>query len=196
MPDVQSPTRFDPALLPPREALLGYLRKRVASEEVAEDLLQDGLLRALRAAPDLRQSDALVPWFYRILDHAVTDYYRRRGVRRSAATRLAAEADPVAPPLEDEAALCACFRDLLPTLTPAYASLIEEMDLGGASTEAVAERLGVSRGALKVRHHRARRQLRERLDATCRTCARHGCLDCTCRSTPNTHATSTSHESD
>jgi RNA polymerase sigma-70 factor, ECF subfamily len=173
-------TPFDPSLLPPRAALLAYLRRRVESEAAAEDLLQDALLRALRAAPDLRSTDRLVPWFYRILDHAVTDHYRRRGVRRAAAPRLAAETDTASEP-DDEAVLCECFRALLPALTPAYADLIAAMDLGGASDADVAARLGVTRGALKVRHHRARRQLRERLDATCRTCARHGCLDCTCR---------------
>jgi len=31
-----------------------------------------------------------------------------------------------------------------------------------------------------VRLHRARKALRERLTASCRACAEHGCLDCSC----------------
>lgn len=31
-----------------------------------------------------------------------------------------------------------------------------------------------------LRLHRARKQLRERLEATCRVCSKHGCLDCSC----------------
>ena len=53
----------------------------------------------------------------------------------------------------------------------------------------VAERLDITRNNLKVRHHRARQQLRERLEETCRTCATHGCIDCTCASdAPALHA--------
>ena len=175
---------FDPALLPPRARLLGYLRRRVESDAVAEDLLGDALLRALRAAPALRDADRLVPWFYRILDHAVTDHYRRRGVRRAAADRLAAATPTEAVPAEAEGAVCACVHALIPTLPPAYGPLIAALDLGGEAPAAVAERLGITRTNLKVRHHRARRALRDRLEAVCRTCAAHGCLDCTCRPVP------------
>ena len=38
-------------LLDARDQFLGYVRKRIADPDLAEDLLQDSLLRALRAAP-------------------------------------------------------------------------------------------------------------------------------------------------
>jgi RNA polymerase sigma-70 factor (ECF subfamily) len=60
------------------------------------------------------------------------------------------------------------------------AALIRQLDLGDASPESVASALGVTPNNLRVRHHRARQQLRERLEQTCRLCARHGCLDCHC----------------
>jgi len=44
----------------------------------------------------------------------------------------------------------------------------------------VAKELGITPNNLKVRRHRARQQLRERLEEVCRTCAKHGCLDCSC----------------
>ena len=43
-----------------------------------------------------------------------------------------------------------------------------------------AARHGISLDNVKVRRHRARKALRERLVDTCRLCADHGCLDCTC----------------
>lgn len=48
------------------------------------------------------------------------------------------------------------------------------------SMPALAGELGRNANNLRVRHHRARQQLRERLEQTCRLCAKHGCLDCTC----------------
>ena len=169
-------------LLDAREKFLGYIRKRVADPELAEDLLQDSLLRAVQAAPSLRDEDRLVPWFRSILRNAITDTYRRRGVER----RYVADAEPHDVPDEpeaDEAVLCACFEALVPTLKTEYAELIQALDLAGEAPDEAAARLGISPNNLKVRRHRARQALRKRLEETCRTCATHGCLDCTCTPT-------------
>jgi RNA polymerase sigma-70 factor (ECF subfamily) len=165
-----------------RDAFLAYLRRRVDDPELAEDLLQDSLLRAVRAAPQLKDHERLLPWFYRVLHNAAVDAYRRRGVRAEGMPTVtletaghvaapAAEADPIA---------CACFRALLPSLKPEYADLIESLDLGSETPDQAAARLGITSNNLKVRHHRARQALRQRLEQTCRTCAEHHCLDCTC----------------
>lgn len=58
-------------LLECRDRFLGYVRKRVADPELAEDILQDSLLRAIQAAPSLRQRDRLVPWFYSDLPNTI-----------------------------------------------------------------------------------------------------------------------------
>jgi RNA polymerase sigma-70 factor, ECF subfamily len=167
------------SLLEAREKFLGYIRKRIDDPELAEDILQDSLLRATQAAPTLRDQDRLIPWFYRILQNAITDTYRRRGVERKHVVPVVAEEPRVEP--EDEATLCECFRALVPTLKTEYAELIQAIELGGETPEAAAQRLGVTPNNLKVRRHRARQALRRRLEETCRSCAEHGCLDCTCR---------------
>jgi RNA polymerase sigma-70 factor (ECF subfamily) len=74
-------------------------------------------------------------------------------------------------------------RDLLPTLKPEYAALIDRIELSGEKPETVAGELGITPNNLKVRRHRARAALRTRLVETCRACSRHGCFDCTCRKT-------------
>ena len=43
-----------------RQKFLDYIRKRVADPELAEDILQDSLLRAVRAAPNLRDEARLI----------------------------------------------------------------------------------------------------------------------------------------
>ncbi len=68
-----------------------------------------------------------------------------------------------------------------PALKPEYAELIEKMELADGDPAQVAKQLGINRNNLKVRRHRARQALRERLEETCRVCAKHGCLDCTCQ---------------
>jgi RNA polymerase sigma-70 factor (ECF subfamily) len=168
-----------------RDAFLAYLRRRLDDPELAEDLLQDSLLRAVRAAPELRDDQRLLPWFYRVLHNATVDAYRRRGVRGGempmSTLGLDTAGQVAAPPAESDPVACACFRTLLPSLKPEYAELIESLDLGSETPEQAAARLGITSNNLKVRHHRARQALRRRLEQTCRTCAEHHCLDCTCR---------------
>ena len=77
---------------------------------------------------------------------------------------------------EDEADIertaCACLRDLLSAMRPEYSQVLQLADLDGQPAEAVAAQVGISRNNLKVRLHRARRQLRQRLEQTCQLCAK------------------------
>jgi RNA polymerase sigma-70 factor, ECF subfamily len=162
-----------------RDQFLGYVRKRIQDPELAEDILQDGLLRAVQAAPTLRDEERLIPWFYRVLQNALIDAYRRRGVEQ--AHVAATEIPDVAAEPEDGTELCACFEMLIPALKAEYADLIRTVELGGEAPDAAAIRLGITPNNLKVRRHRAWQALRRELEGVCGTCSEHGCLDCTCR---------------
>jgi RNA polymerase sigma-70 factor (ECF subfamily) len=54
------------------------------------------------------------------------------------------------------------------------------VDLDGLSPTALARQRGVTSNALTVQLYRARTRLRDLLQATCKVCATHGCLDCDC----------------
>ena len=166
-------------LLPHYEMFLAFTRKRVADPELAADALQDSLHKALKSIGHVRQNESLVPWFYRILRRTIIDLYRRRSVRERLFVELPENFEAVTDQAE-RSTVCGCLRRLLPTLKPEYAQAIEAVDLDEAAIESVAAELGVSRSSLKVRLHRARRQLHERLLQTCQLCARHACLDCHC----------------
>ena len=165
-------------LMRQRAKLVGYAASKVGDPDLAEDLFQDSLLKALRSAAELRDEERLLPWFYRILNNAIADHYRRLAVAKRHLPQLAL--DEAAEP-EEWADLCECFRDLVPTLKPEYAEMIERLELAGGEPAQGAAQLGLSPTNLKVRRHRARQALRQRLEETCRTCAEHGCLDCTCQ---------------
>lgn len=175
-----------PHLLAHRAGLVRFVTARTGDAALAEDLVQDALLKALRAAPDFASDpgedpdgERLAAWLYRVVRNAATDAYRRHRREGEALERFARELDAPATP-EEEAELCACLGALLPTLKPEYAEALQAVDLGGEDADAAAERLGLSPENLRVRRYRARQQLRERLEQACRTCATHGCLDCSC----------------
>ena len=181
-PDNQLEDALATTLLSNLAAFQGFARRRLGDEQLAADAVQESLLRALKSDQKLSTDDNVVAWFYRILRNVLTDLYRRRDAQTRGLARFATET-AIASELGDaeiEQTACACFRALLPTLRPEYARVLEMSDLDGNPTEQVAEQLGISKNNLKVRLHRARRQLRERLEQTCKMCATHGCLDCTC----------------
>lgn len=162
-------------------AFQSFAQNRLRDENLAADAVQEGLLRALKAEDKLRDAENLLAWFYRILRNVIIDLHRRRATQTVAMERFANEVELTADGDEDiHRVACACLTALLPTLRPEYSHALQLADLDGQPADAVAAQIGITRNNLKVRLHRARRQLRERLEQTCRMCATHGCLDCTC----------------
>ena len=172
--------QIEEQLLTELETFTAFARSRVGDPHLAADVVQDSLLKAVKSADQLRENESVTAWFYRILRRKIIDLYRRRATSQAALDRLENELN-VPPDAAEERVVCACLESLIPTLKPEYANLIRRLDLGGEAVEVTAAALGLNTNNLRVRHHRARQQLRERLEQTCRMCAKHGCLDCTCR---------------
>lgn len=166
-------------LLQELEQFTNFVRARVGDPHLAADVVQDSLLKAIKSANQLSDDESVTAWFYRILRRSIIDLYRRRSVNKAALERLERDLDSP-PDREEERVVCGCVKTLIPTLKPDYAELIRRLDLGGETPEQVGVALGMTANNLRVRHHRARQQLRERLEQTCQLCAKHGCVDCAC----------------
>jgi RNA polymerase sigma-70 factor (ECF subfamily) len=159
----------------------GFARKRLGDPELAADAVQESLLKAVRSAEQIRDEENPKAWFYRILRRSIIDLYRRRDARDKALEAFKQEHElHTRPDAEEERVVCACMERLLPALTPQYSTLISRLDLNEEKPDAVAESLGITRNNLNVRLHRARQQLKRRLEQNCQVCAEHGCLDCQC----------------
>jgi RNA polymerase sigma-70 factor (ECF subfamily) len=131
--------------------------RRLAGDQHAEDVMQDALLRALRAYPRLRHAEHLRAWLYRVTTTAAIDAHRAR--RRE----LPTDEVPAAPVHDtyDEGT----FESLISPLPDgARAALrlrfVEDLDYDG-----IADRLGISTVAARQRVSTAVRSLRERLPA-------------------------------
>lgn len=170
-------------LLANHRQFLSFLQKRVGSQQEAEEILQNAYVRSLEKSDQIRDTENVVAWFYRLLRNAIVDKYRKDDAARRSLVSLYQQtlALPTHPDPETERVLCECVKGLLSTLKPEQASLINLVDMQGNDIATVTESLGISRGAARIRLHRARAALRKQLERTCRTCATHGCLDCTCQ---------------
>lgn len=171
-----------------------FISSRIGSEADADDLLQDSLLRALEKGSSLRRGERVVAWFYRILRNAMADHFRERGKRDRMHDRIWRESDDgtAAPvmPADWDAALCKCFRGLLPSLNPRYARILRQIDLGGEEKTTVARAMGLSVASFDVVLHRARHALRHRLKVFCGACSREHCLQCACEAAADKRARS------
>jgi RNA polymerase sigma-70 factor (ECF subfamily) len=172
-------------LLGHESAFRVFLRRRVGDETLAEDLLQQSIVRAVQSHHSVRNDESVVAWFYTIIRHTLIDYYRSKGAdaRRNEAflQELTLSGDDTEPPLDEvKATVCTCLHRLLPKLRSNYAELIRRIDLEGESPTRVAEELKISPSNLTVRLHRARQALRASLEQSCGVCSTHGCLNCTC----------------
>jgi len=171
------PTALETALVAHLDEFVGYVRRRIGDPDMAADVVQDAVLKALRNQDSLQNQDRLLPWFHQVLRNTLNDVFRRRQSEGKAFARLALEPSAVQ---DAERALCRCVEALIPTLKPEYGELVRALDLEEIDRGEVAARLGITPNNLKVRHHRARQQLRQRLEQSCGVCAVHGCLDCHC----------------
>lgn len=162
---------------------LAFLRSRVGSQAVAEDILQEAFARALARGETLRSEESAVAWFYRLLRNAIVDHYRRNAAAGRAHDAVAAEAQLRGEALDDElhTTVCQCVNELLPTLKPEYAEALRSVDLEESSVGQYAQAAGITANNAGVRLHRAREALMKSLVKCCGTCATHGCLDCTCQ---------------
>jgi RNA polymerase sigma-70 factor (ECF subfamily) len=138
------------------DELLAHAR-RLAGDEHAEDVVQDALLRALRAYPRLRHTDHLRAWLFRVTTNAAMDHHRSR-------RREIPAADPAGAVTVDPEQLDG-FEDLIAPLgEPARAALrlrfVDDLEY-----EAIAGRLDCSPEAARQRVSTALRTLRQRIPA-------------------------------
>lgn len=167
-------------LLHSHRRFLAFLERRVGSREIAEEILQSAFAKAVEHAASLER-ETVVAWFYRVLKNSLIDYYRKQDAERRALSAHRLEVSFGSKESRDlTETVCGCFQALLPSLKPEYADMLRLVDLGSSTVSEAAENLGITANNASVRLHRARLSLRKRLEQTCRTCASHGCYDCTC----------------
>ncbi|HEX4154232.1 MAG TPA: sigma-70 family RNA polymerase sigma factor [Acidobacteriaceae bacterium] len=175
-------------LLHRRASFLAFVQRRVGDRSLAEDILQSAYVRALQHGEDLRQAQSAVAWFYIVLRNAVVDHFRSRASENSALERWARELETephagqsAAPDEFTHALVCGCIKHLFPTLRPAYAEILREVDLAEQPLSQFAARHQLTPGNAAVRAHRARAALRRQLVRVCGACSLHACLNCSCK---------------
>lgn len=167
-------------ILESRAQFLRFLRRRLPTPEIAEDLLQNALLKSIEKGSEIRDGDRVVAWFYRVLRNAIVDYYRSTGRNQEELSGLLNEID-ISAETDVESEICRCVGPLVENLKPEYREALITIDLGDGRLSDLASRAGITEGNAAVRVHRARQAMRKQVEMTCGACAEHHCIDCHCR---------------
>ena len=170
---------FDATFTEYHGRLVRHLARILRDPVLAQDLAQETLLRVHAANGRLRNPEARTVWIYRIASNLALDHLRRRRGAGAPWPAVPESEDPgddgATPASEDPSAedrlerqeMAACIRGHIDGLPETLRAPLMLRDVEGLGEEAVAAILGCSVGAMKVRTHRARKRLRERLDRSC-----------------------------
>lgn len=155
------------------DRLYGLALRLLGDPAGAEDVVQEAFVKLMAGASRIEGRSRLATWLYRVVYNAAMDRLRvqRREVpvpEEGDGTALPAPSVLVDFRLSPEAALHdaelrRALDSAIAELPPALKAAFLLRDVEGLSTADAAEALGVSDTNLKVRLHRARLQLRERL---------------------------------
>ena len=149
------------------DRLYAVARLILRDADLAEDAVQEALIRAWRDLPTLRDVERFDAWSRRLLVHACIDIGRRR--RRWRAELTAIGPEPSEPDRASELADRDELERALQTLTdPQRAILVLRFHLGLTLRE-VAESLDIPFGTAKSRLHYGLDALRAALDADARS---------------------------
>lgn len=171
---------IEAALIESHQDMFRFLKRKLRNDADAKDVLQEFYVKALTRFNDLKDEDRLRGWLSQILRSTIADHFRAMTRSDNALETYAAEAALLFDDDEIDFVICACLYKMLPTLNPDYADLIWRADLIGEDRSVIAHDLGLSENALRVKLHRARRAMRQRLEQTCLTCIEHGYFQCAC----------------
>lgn len=158
--------------------MLAVARRILRSEEEARDALQEAFLQAFRGLERFEGQARLSTWLHRITVNAALMRIRRQK------SRPEQPIEALLPAFRDDGHSEVCFVDwadgpevllersqvrdvvraAIERLPASYRTVLLLRDIEELDTAEVAEMLGVTANAVKIRLHRARQALRELLD--------------------------------
>lgn len=169
--DSSVPPEFDTLAHELASSILHFIERSVGDRAVAEELLQETLIRMNNGLASFAGRSSVKTWVFSIARHIVADYLRHPDRKRSIIALDEIE-EPIDPEpwvgerlIESE--MNGCIRAVIETLPESYRTALILHDLEGLSAEQAAEVCNCSVTATKMRIHRARHKLKDALVKQC-----------------------------
>jgi RNA polymerase sigma-70 factor (ECF subfamily) len=166
-----------------RGKVVAYAAQLLGREE-ADDVAQEVFLKVGRSLDTLADPSRLTSWIYAITLNTVRDTARKRcsrpdrlpaglgstreeGGEESAISRVRDTRSRTPEEIVARSEMVACYLDYVRQLPPSYHEVYVLREFEDLSNDAIARRLSLSLGTVKIRLHRARVKLHEALRRNC-----------------------------
>ncbi|HYH28122.1 MAG TPA: sigma-70 family RNA polymerase sigma factor [Actinomycetota bacterium] len=141
----------------------------VGDRHDAEDVAQDAYLRVYRGLSGFREDARFETWLYRVVTNAAFTHLKRRGrfgavmtEDQEAAVEVVEQgAGPVQQTIDRDE-----VKRALEDLPESLRTVVVLRDVYGLSLREIGQEMGISEGAAKVRLHRARKKMKDKLWTT------------------------------
>lgn len=143
--------------------LRGYLVHRLGNSDLADDLLQEIFIKAMRQGADFCRLDNTRAWLFQVARNTVVDYHR---LHRDSA-ELPEEIPEIKEQAEPVAALEQCVGRVLLELSADDRDILQQCDLNDMKQQDYAVMHGLSLAAVKSRLLRARQRMRATMSTNC-----------------------------
>lgn len=148
--------------------LYQFIRRRVADQALAEDLLQEAFLKIHQRGASLKDLKHLEGWIYQITRNLIIDYYRsRHQVPISLDAMEVLDLPEELPDTDIVSELLPCVRAMVLALPEQDRQALILTEYQGLTQKELGERLGLSFSGAKSRVLRAREKLKQQLLACC-----------------------------
>lgn len=147
--------------------LYQFIRRRVADEATAEDLLQEVFLKIHQHAGTLKDAHRLESWIYQITRNLIVDHYRSHRKHTSLDAQEVLDLPEELPDDDIVSELLPCVRAMLLSLPDQDRQALILTEYQGLTQKELGERLDLSFSGAKSRVQRAREKLRQMLLACC-----------------------------
>ena len=160
---------FDLLVLKYQSRLISTAFKFVKDQQIAEDLVQDSFIKSFKSISSFREDSTFYTWIYRITVN--TAWTLRKKAKKHNTLNIEETYEPIVIDEKKDPELVAINSDLSSVLVSALDKIpmdqriiVELKNIEGRSHKEIADILGISVTAAKVRLHRAHQKLRQILE--------------------------------
>ena len=156
--------RFDQLVGVFHQDMYRYAAWLSRDKAIAEDVVQEALLRAWKSLDSLRDDASAKQWLLTIVRRENARYFERKRLETVDIDNLTASQAAILATKPDEA--IDDMRQAIYTLDDDYREPLVLQVLMGYSTIEIAEQMGLKQGAVLTRLHRARAKLKDAMAAS------------------------------
>ena len=155
--------RFDQKVGVFHQDMYRYAAWLCRDKAIAEDVVQEALLRAWKSLDALRDDAAAKPWLLTIVRRENARYFERKRLETVDIDNLTASQSALLSEQPDDD--LGDMREAIFSLEDDYREPLVLQVLMGFSTNEIAEQMGLKQGAVLTRLHRARTKLKGTMQA-------------------------------